>query len=457
VQESPPGRLGDFQRVGRQTLPELDDALPPEKLAKYQDVFRKEGRNASQEIVQESPPGRLGDFQRVGRQTLIELDDALPPEKLAKYQAHCHNLTFCGCIRKSGSRYEPMKHCGWCADTSSGMVGNAKGPHASEGTCSRWIWRPTDCETLWCPAYHNQYFFMQASLPVMLCVALTITVYLIPFPDQPYTLSEETKCVRTQAEFNKGLWGVRTKHKFVGAYANSVPETNSLFQTLWALMQSTSVKKSYCSICTQVTLVCITRTIFKLSPLWLTQLGFQEIHVLTSQTARVADQLRGLTSFVFGFYLIGRIGWWWDVMACGKAVQASIHDIAMLVGAIVHEEGDEWLELKFDLLRYLCCLLVFSFPRTDNKMALLTDDMLMELGFLKEKEVELLLSSFYPRQMIVKWTTCWSSKYIHNVMERQLVMQKVSERRRGGWPPLGARAGGNGAAGRIGRRVRGRH
>jgi len=198
---------------------------------------------------------------------------------------------------------------------------------------------------------------------------------------------------------------------------------------LWALMQSTSVKKSYCSICTQVTLVCITRTIFKLSPLWLTQLGFQEIHVLTSQTARVADQLRGLTSFVFGFYLIGRIGWWWDVMACGKAVQASIHDIAMLVGAIVHEEGDEWLELKFDLFRYLCCLFVFSFPRTDNKMALLTDDMLMELGFLKEKEVELLRSSFYPRQMIVKWTTCWSSKYIHNVMERQLVMQKVSELR----------------------------
>jgi len=209
-----------------------------------------------------------------------------------------------------------------------------------------------------------------------------------------------------------------------------VPSTASLSEVMAALWCSHSVRRSLPSACLQISCVCAIMTFVKLSPLWMSSIHFQEMGLMLKQAQKASTVLRTLVSFIFGFYLLGRVSWWWRVMTQGRALMAAIQDIAMVVGGVLaterHSMNDqEFVALKFDLFRHLMCCFVYAYPREGNQMSLLTEDLLIELGFLTAAEAKLLSESCFKRKMVLKWMAWWLSKYIHGDVERQWLLEKL--------------------------------
>lgn len=289
---------------------------------------------------------------------------------------------------------------------------------------------------MWCSDDITAYFILDICWPVVALAALAfLSTRMIPTDDEAVPQPDESlmEPPRQIEDFKRGLWnGKRAK----------MP--SRLFQLSWPYMvrivftevlsSSHVVRGAFALFFQWGFWIIIVLTFVRVSPMLLHKVQFHTMGRYFSQIEECTETLNFIVGFLFSFYVLGRVGWWWQVMLAGRIIQGRSHDIAMLVGGFAatedhhdpHDAGQEkWWDAKWHLYRYLMLGFIVCFRPVSPTIGKIDNERLIRLGFLERDEELMIRKSLNPRKVVLKWLTMWVSAHINDQYTRSLILDKV--------------------------------
>jgi len=222
----------------------------------------------------------------------------------------------------------------------------------------------------------------------------------------------------------KGLWGQRARLS-----SRTFQQTRETVSNMHIVMCSVPLTYTIRTVFIQAVAVAIFLTFVHLSPMYLHKETFEVMETIMEQTQATVSTLKLSSGFVFSFYFLGRVGWWWSIVDCGRAIQGRTHDIAMLVSGVTaneeHTDQDAWWEAKWNFYRYLMLIFILSFRPLSPALQLLPDDKLEQMGLLRHQEALVIQKALHPRKVVLKWLTLWVSENVQDKTDRHLVHDKI--------------------------------
>lgn len=350
------------------------------------------------------------------------------------YREKCHAFKECFCIRHSF--YDINNVCGWCESLKRPMVGSPNAPDASEGECAWWIFYAQDCPYLHCSEDIGHVLMWVLVVPISSFAALAGLVnFLIRPRDHAVVIDPGfVEVERTLDEFKNGLWGTRTQ-KPRKTYQLTWEMGSSTLLVLQRLADSTSLWKAFGRVSTGGVAAATFMTFMRLCPMFMDAHTFKMLGVFMAQSQETVGTLKMILGLLFSFYALGRVGWWWHVMDCGRTIQGRTHDIAMLVGGAGssedHSDQEEWWQKKWTLFRHLMLAFFLCYRPLVPGFQQISDDQLVKLGLAEAEELAILRKSMYPRKVTLKWISLWVEGNIQDKHLRQLIQDKLCGLRAG--------------------------
>lgn len=345
----------------------------------------------------------------------------------------CSAVKSCYCMRHT--LFFMNDACGWCQSSNPprGMLGTPGGP--AEGQCAFWIFRSRECPVLHCASDVTPLFVSSLVGPVLTLGLIWILLWTCHSSGctEAELEPEFTGVKRTVENFRKGLWGQRAQ------------KSKNTFQRMWdtrAATMKSVLGELFASDCVSVAAeracvlgfwMSVFYTVLRILPMVLERESFQIIETMLQQGKGTADSCKMIVGFMFGFYALGRVSWWWNLLDKGRTIQGRTHDIAMLVGAVAaaeeHGDPERWWETKFTCFRYLMLIFFLNFRSISAAFQKVSDDMLLELGFIEPQEAELLRSSMHPRKIVLKWLTLWVHTHVKNEQSKFVMLDRLCDLR----------------------------
>ena len=343
----------------------------------------------------------------------------------------CHKAPQCYCIRHTNHHHNDV--CGWCESTQKPFLGTPAGPSEEGVVCGNWIFKHEDCPYFVCKPDYDAKWLFELLWPVTF---FTVVAGVSTFrhsaksdTSEPKTNHEFSSITRTQQEFRKGLWGVRLP-------VSSTPyqPTFDIRRGVWSLMRQCTAMSNVADWTLLFGLYCsVVFTIVRLGVMVVEKEDWASLSHTLAAVASALGQLKGIVTFLFSFYVLGRVGWWWNVMACGWTIQGRVADIALLVGGAAAAEehkdsGARW-EFKWHVYRYLMTIFVLTFKSLNVAFAF-TFEEFEKIGLLEKEESEVLAKSLQPRMVVLKWL---SMQVTGNVQDKHVKTEILNQILRSTW------------------------
>lgn len=337
---------------------------------------------------------------------------AAKADPVSKVDSMCYKQ-YKQCYCKSVGRTqiaEPwVSVCGWCETTQRGMEGDSNGPSNSR-TCEQWIFDPKDCGNLYCERHFQGLWYLWAVISVVLFFLALVAVRFFGLCG---TNLEEVQCEaeiklvkRTFEGFKQGLGGTKVKDcsRPFQAHA-STSTTLRILQSLW---KSTLLRHAMQQTLLFGFFVSVFFIFLKFSPLFLNPRQFNILSLSLHGTADAFKHLDMIQGFLFSFYILGRLGHWWNQLYMSRNVQGGCHGVALYVGSLLTAFPDwnaekKW-RVKWNTYRYLMLVFYLLFRPLSPIMERISLEDMVQLGFLEEGEKAILEKSFSnPRHTVMTW------------------------------------------------------